>query len=95
MEGIKAIIIGVDELTEEDAQRYHVIYRMDGETPITEGEDILADEYLEDENIILGWDGDGGAPELPEYLQAANLVEAFSAGCRSARESKEFYENKK
>ena len=57
MEGIKAIIIGVDELTEEDAQRYHVIYRMDGETPIMEGEDILADEYLEDENIVLGWDG--------------------------------------
>ena len=56
MVGIKAIIQGVDPQSEEEYMKYHVIYRMDGKTPIRIGTDTLADEYLDRSNMRLGWD---------------------------------------
>jgi len=55
MVGKKAIVQGVDESTKEEYMRYHVVYRMDGMTPIRIGEDVIADEYLDRSNLRLGW----------------------------------------
>lgn len=55
MEGHRAIVQAVDG-DGTLPMSIHVIYRMDGQTPIVRGTDTLADEYLDPENLRPGWE---------------------------------------
>lgn len=55
MVGRKAIVLEV-EGEGQHPMAYHVMFRMDGGTPISSKYDTIADEYLDKENLRLGWD---------------------------------------
>jgi len=85
MVGYRAIIQGVDPHTEEDYMKYHVIYRMDGKSPIRIGTDVLADEYLDRSNMRLGWgemrDLGDGAPVLVEPCSMCGVCPSSVDDC--------------